>query len=155
MPSQIKNQLQVEWLRRAAAAEEVVGVVDRTGLLVNVGVLSESNDVRKVVFSSAQSSGVCDVWLDDSGRSDESGYVLVPMTPEREERWRLIREVLEVVGSHLPDELLKMILAAVPSGRLKCSKCGYSTSSWGCDDEFCHCPPSSPLRVETKPGLIS
>jgi len=107
----------VEWLRRAAASGDCVGVVDRSGLLVNVGVLSASNDVRKVVFSSAQSSGVADVWLDVEWAPGEDGYRLVPVTPERAERWDLIHRCREVAWSRLPDEVLRMILAAIPGQR--------------------------------------
>lgn len=99
----------VEWLRRAAKADDRVGVVDRSGLLVNVGSVSLSNDPRKVVFVSDTSSGVADVWLDEAGEPDELGYVVVPMTPDLEGRWRLVRLCRDAGWSGLPDAALEAV----------------------------------------------
>jgi hypothetical protein len=98
----------VEWLRRAAAWGDRVGVL-RSGLLVNVGRLSESNDPRKVVFSSNSSLGVVDVWLDDPEESMGS-YVLAPMTAELEARWRLILTCRDIHWCTVPDSVLEEVV---------------------------------------------
>jgi 8-oxo-dGTP diphosphatase len=105
-----------EWLRRAAAANERVAVVDRSGMLVNVGTLCPSNgDDRRVVFCSESSSGVADVWLDGSEEADEFGSKIVPMTPGHEERWGLVCKCRrEIPWNQLPSDVLRKILATVP-----------------------------------------
>jgi 8-oxo-dGTP diphosphatase len=109
-----------EWLRRAAAANERVAVVDRSGRLVNVGRLCPSNgDDRRVVFSSESSDGSADVLLDSAGDHDEFGSKIVPMTPEHEERWRLVWKCREEIAwNRLPDDVLRKILVMVPAAPL-------------------------------------
>jgi 8-oxo-dGTP pyrophosphatase MutT (NUDIX family) len=106
-----------EWLRRAAASNDRVAVVDRSGRLVNVGTLCPSNgDERKVVFCSESSSGVADVWLDGSEEADEFGSRIVPMTPGHEERWRLVWKCRkEIPWNQLPSDVLRKVLVMVPT----------------------------------------
>jgi hypothetical protein len=100
-----------EWLRQSAVLNIQVGVVDRSGVLVNVGWLSESGDRRKVMFSSESPSGVFDVWLAEAGEPDEFDFKIVPMTPDREERWKLIQTCSrEIAWSRLSNYKLEEIL---------------------------------------------
>jgi hypothetical protein len=102
-----------EWLRRAAAAGERVGVVDGVGRLVNVGRLSGSNDPQKVVFSSESSPGTADVWLGESADADATLARIVPLTPELEARWGLVLACRELPWNVLPDAVLQAVLAVV------------------------------------------
>jgi hypothetical protein len=118
-----------EWIRKAAAANERVGVVDSLGLLVNVGRLSESDDARRVVFSSESSSGTAYVWLTESDDADETLSRIVPMTPELDARWRLVWSCRELAWNCIPNDVLEAVLKVVwESGNLKLPGNDYANS---------------------------
>lgn len=102
----------VAWLRRAAAACERVGVVDRSGRLVNMGKLIPSANPRRVDFLPESSPSSAYVWLDEAWLG-QSEFQIVPVTPAYESRWGLVRTCRETRWSGVPDAVLESVASAV------------------------------------------
>ena len=102
-----------EWLVEMAATNESVCVVNRSGMLVNVGRLSESNDSRKVIFESDLCLGVVDVWLADEGEVDEDGFKIEPMSDVHRARWKMICDCRTVLWSSLRTDVLVEVLKII------------------------------------------
>lgn len=105
-----------DWLRKAAAACEKVGILNKAGLLVNVGALSESNDPRRATFHSFSSEGMADIWY-DAEKVDEFGHKIVPMTSELERRWTLLHKLRNTVWSSQPNSVLEEALRLATTNR--------------------------------------
>jgi hypothetical protein len=98
------------WFRQAVASGDRVAVVDREGRLANVGRLCQNS---RIEFVPESSLGGESRWWDSAEEPDELGNKVVPMTPEYEERWRLIGECRAIPWTSFPDNLLTECLAVI------------------------------------------
>jgi len=106
-----------------AAERGRVGVVDPTGRLINAGWLSEADDGRKVVFSSASSDVKICLPTGESGTNDDLLARIVPMTPEHDRRWSLIHTCREFPWNVVSNEMLEGVLEVLRgSGFMKVSR---------------------------------
>jgi hypothetical protein len=104
-----------KWMLEAAQRGDRVGVVDSTGLLVTVGMLSQHHsDQRRLLFDYQGMTGApLDVWLFDTCEVDEYGYRFVPMTEEREARWKMVLRCQNIIWTIVPTDALERILDVV------------------------------------------